>query len=159
MTTDSLRSGSNIIPAIRYRDAPAAIAWLCDTFGFEERLVVKGEGNLIKHARLCLGGGMIMLGSVGNEETEYGKLIKQPDEMGGLATQSICLVVADADAVYVDYGKPEAKAFKRAAPGAMKDFEFPAGSMGPKVDAACLFAREKGNRSGDIGRFSGSVHR
>ncbi len=54
------------------------------------------------------------------------------------------IMATDADAVYVDYGKPEAKAFKRAAPGAMLDYEFPAGSMGPKVEAACLFARETG---------------
>ncbi len=54
------------------------------------------------------------------------------------------IMATDADAVYVDYGKPESKAFKRAAPGAMVDYEFPAGSMGPKVEAACLFARETG---------------
>ena len=30
----------SIIPSLRYRDAPAAIEWLCRAFGFEERLVV-----------------------------------------------------------------------------------------------------------------------
>lgn len=50
------------------------------------------------HAQLRLGDGMIMLGPVA--DTEYGKLVKQPDDIGGFSTQSIYLVVRDADAVY-----------------------------------------------------------
>jgi uncharacterized glyoxalase superfamily protein PhnB len=41
---------------------------------------------------------MIMLGSV--RESEFGILMKQPDEIGGAETQSSYLIVADADAVY-----------------------------------------------------------
>ena len=41
---------------------------------------------------------MIMLGSV--TDTEFGRLMRQPDEIGGKATQSIYVVVPDADAVY-----------------------------------------------------------
>ena len=44
--------------------------------------------------------GMVMLGSVTNEATEFGLLVKQPDEVGGTSTQSVYLVVVDADAVY-----------------------------------------------------------
>ena len=29
----------NIIPTMKYDDAPAAIAWLCRAFGFEEYMV------------------------------------------------------------------------------------------------------------------------
>ncbi len=54
------------------------------------------------------------------------------------------IMATDADAVYLDWGKPEAKAFKRAEPAAMRDYDFPAGSMGPKVDAACQFAEQTG---------------
>ena len=43
---------------------------------------------------------MIMLGSVLKVETEFGRLIKQPDEIGGAETQSAYVVVSDADAVY-----------------------------------------------------------
>jgi carbamate kinase len=50
------------------------------------------------------------------------------------------IMATDADAVFLDWGKPTAKAFRRASPKAMRDFSFPAGSMGPKVDAACHFA-------------------
>jgi uncharacterized glyoxalase superfamily protein PhnB len=51
---------------LRYRDAQAAIEWLCRAFGFEKHLVVPGEGGTIAHAELSFGNGMIMLGSVKN---------------------------------------------------------------------------------------------
>lgn len=89
---------ANVIPCLRYRDAPAAIEWLCATFGFEKHLVVPGENNTIAHAQLTFGNGMIMLGSA-QVENAYGKLIAQPDD-AGKPTQSINVVVEDADAVY-----------------------------------------------------------
>jgi carbamate kinase len=60
------------------------------------------------------------------------------------------IMATDADAVFVDWGKPTAKAFRRASPAAMRDYSFPAGSMGPKVDAACHFAEATG-KSAAIG--------
>jgi carbamate kinase len=56
----------------------------------------------------------------------------------------VFIMATDADAVFLDWGKPSAKAFRRASPKAMRDFTFPAGSMGPKVDAACHFAEATG---------------
>ena len=88
----------NVIPCMRYRDAPAAITWLCDTFGFEPQLVVPNEDGTIAHAQLAFGNGMIMLGSA--FDTEYGRLLKQPSETGGFVTQSAYLVVNNADLVY-----------------------------------------------------------
>jgi len=55
------------------------------------------------------------------------------------------IMATDADAVYVDWGKPEQRAIKRASPEALRRFEFAAGSMGPKVEAACQFAEKTGN--------------
>lgn len=52
-----------IIPALRYADAPAAIAWLCDTFGFSEHFVVPGQDGRIDHAQLGWRGSLVMLGS------------------------------------------------------------------------------------------------
>jgi carbamate kinase len=57
------------------------------------------------------------------------------------------LMATDADAVFLDWGKPTAKAFRRASPAAMRDYSFPAGSMGPKVEAACHFAEATGKRA------------
>jgi len=89
---------STVIPCLRYTDAPAAIEWLCDVFGFEKRLVVPDEDNRISHAQLTHGNGMIMLGSV--VETEFGRLMKQPDEIGGAETHTAYVVVSNADAIY-----------------------------------------------------------
>lgn len=91
---------STVVPCLRYRDAPKAIEWLCAVFGFEKGLVVPDDDGGIAHAQLSLGNGMIMLGSVAKVENEFGRLIRQPDEIGGMETQSPYLIVADADAVY-----------------------------------------------------------
>ena len=86
------------IPCLRYRDAAAAIDWLCEVFGFECQLAVPGSDGAIAHAQLTLDGGMIMLGSV-SSEGEYGRLLAQPDEIGGRETQTVYLQVRDADRV------------------------------------------------------------
>lgn len=89
---------ATIIPCMRYRDAPAAIEWLCTTFGFETQMVVPNEDGSIAHAQLSYGNGMIMLGSI--FDTDYGRLVKQPSELNNAVTQSAYLVVKDADLVY-----------------------------------------------------------
>jgi carbamate kinase len=53
-------------------------------------------------------------------------------------------IVTDVDAVYDEWGKPEQRAIRRATPKALGDAEFAAGSMGPKVRAACSFVEETG---------------
>jgi len=96
--TTAKNTTATVIPALRYRDASAAIEWLCEAFGFEKQLAVPNEQGGIAHAQLSFGNGMIMLGSV--SESEFGNLMKQPDEIGGAETQSPYLIVEDADAVY-----------------------------------------------------------
>lgn len=70
------------------------------SFGFEKQLVVPNDDGTIAHAQLTFWKGMIMLGSVPKVEAEFGRLLKQPDEIGNAETQSAYVVVADADAVY-----------------------------------------------------------
>jgi uncharacterized glyoxalase superfamily protein PhnB len=88
---------SNVIPALRYRNAPAVIDWLCKALGFARHVVYEGENGTIAHAELTLGG-MIMLGSA--KDDEYGRGFKAPDELGDVETRGTYLVVEDADAVY-----------------------------------------------------------
>jgi carbamate kinase len=57
------------------------------------------------------------------------------------------IMLTDADAVYLDWGKPSKRAIRRASPATIADFAFPAGSMGPKVDAARMFAERTGKRA------------
>ncbi|NML43372.1 carbamate kinase [Ramlibacter sp. G-1-2-2] len=59
----------------------------------------------------------------------------------------LLVMLTDADAVYADWGKPTQRAIRRATPDALADFSFAAGSMGPKVDAACRFVRATGRKA------------
>lgn len=91
---------STVIPSLRYRDALAAIDWLVRAFGFEKNAVYLGaDGKTVAHAQLTLAGGMVMLGSVDNG-SELASHMAQPNEAGNRNTQSVYLVVPDADAVY-----------------------------------------------------------
>jgi uncharacterized glyoxalase superfamily protein PhnB len=86
---------ATIIPTLRYRDASAAVEWLCRAFGFTKHLVVPGEAGSIAHAQLTYGNGMIMLGTAGDDE--FGKLQRTPAQVGGVGTQSPYIIVPDAD--------------------------------------------------------------
>lgn len=57
------------------------------------------------------------------------------------------VVATDADAVYLDWGTPQQRPIRRATPEALGELEFAAGSMGPKVQAACDFVRTTGHRA------------
>ena len=57
------------------------------------------------------------------------------------------IMATDVDAVYPDWGKPDARALRRASPAGIRGFSFPPGSMGPKVAAACRFAERTGKRA------------
>jgi len=68
------------------------------------------------------------------------------------------VMLTDADAVYVDWGKPTQRAIRSATPDALSAMTFAAGSMGPKVDAACRFAKATGKNAaigalGDLERI------
>jgi len=87
---------ANIIPGMRYRDAHAAIEWLCEVLGFERRMVVPdGEGG-VAHAELTLGGGMIMLGSDQGNADDF-VVAPTPD---GTLTQNAYIVVSEIEAAY-----------------------------------------------------------
>jgi carbamate kinase len=54
------------------------------------------------------------------------------------------LIATDVDAVYLGFGTPESRAVRRASPEALLRERFAAGSMGPKVEAACAFVERRG---------------
>lgn len=88
---------ATIIPCLRYRNAVAAIEWLCSAFGFS-RHAVHQDGDIVHHAQLVFGNGMLMLGSV--QPGAWSAQMIQPDEIGGRETQSACVIVSDVDAHY-----------------------------------------------------------
>lgn len=72
----------------------------------------------------------------------------------------LLVIATDAPAVFVDFGTPDQRAIATAHPDDLASMEFPAGSMGPKVEAACMFARESGNVAviGDLEDISGIMN-
>lgn len=85
----------NVFPALRYRDADAAIEWLKSAFKFEEKAVFRGEDGAVNHAELVLGAGIVMLGQSSSDGWLGGGV---PDALA--STISIYIVVADPDAHY-----------------------------------------------------------
>ena len=59
-----------------------------------------------------------------------------------------CLLIAtDVDAVYLDWGLPTQRAVGQTTPQALAAHHFAAGSMAPKVEAACGFVTATGGRA------------
>jgi uncharacterized glyoxalase superfamily protein PhnB len=89
----------DVIPFMRYEDAPAAIDWLERAFGFERHMVVEGNDNRIDHAELRFGSGMVMLGSTREGAQWEGDVIQKiPRQLGGAVTSGVYLIVDDPDA-------------------------------------------------------------
>ncbi len=62
--------------------------------------------------------------------------------------QADCLIIAtDVDAVYLDWGLSTQRAIGRTTPQALSEHPFAAGSMAPKVEAACGFVRATSRRA------------
>jgi uncharacterized glyoxalase superfamily protein PhnB len=79
-----------VIPSLRYKDAPRAIRFLEEAFGFRAAMVVDGEGDTIAHAEMTYGSdGMVMLGT--DREDSYGS---------HAGHGWVYVVVEDADAHY-----------------------------------------------------------
>lgn len=57
------------------------------------------------------------------------------------------LIITDVDGVYENYGTPQARRIEKATPAQMREMSFPAGSMGPKVEAACQFVESTRGRA------------
>jgi uncharacterized glyoxalase superfamily protein PhnB len=85
--------------SIFYRDAAAAIDWLCAAFGFTVRIKVEGEDGRIEHSELEYGEGLIM---VAQEDAAapraWKRSLRSPASLGGIGTQALMFFVDDADA-------------------------------------------------------------
>ncbi|GAA5162220.1 carbamate kinase [Pseudonocardia eucalypti] len=64
----------------------------------------------------------------------------------------VLLLLTDVDAVYTGFGTAGAAPIRRISARELRSASFPAGSMGPKVEAACRFV-ESGGRLAAIGRL------
>jgi len=69
------------------------------------------------------------------------------------------VMATDVQGVYLDWGTPEARLIEETTPAELGRYAFPAGSMGPKVEAACQFVRKTGKRAaiGALGEIQAIV--
>jgi carbamate kinase len=101
---------------------------------------------------ICAGGGGIPTVYRPGRILEGVEAVIDKDRAGALLAQELMadayLMLTDVKAVYTDWGKPDARTIRRTSPDAIEAFSFPAGSMGPKVEAACDFVRKTGGIAG-----------
>ena len=81
MSTNRSMPAATVIPVLAYEDVPAAAAWLCDAFGFTERLRI-GDHRV----QLTFGTGAVVVSSRGG------------DAAPAVRDHSVMVRVADADA-------------------------------------------------------------
>ncbi|MGA0610783.1 carbamate kinase [Caldimonas sp. KR1-144] len=98
---------------------------------------------------VCAGGGGIPVVATGRgEEKEGVEAVIDKDLAAGLLARQLdadlLLIATDVAAVYLGWGTPNACAIRRASPDALRRLAFAAGSIGPKVEAACEFALATG---------------
>jgi carbamate kinase len=109
---------------------------------------------------ICTGGGGIPTMLTPDGVLVGVEAVIDKDHAGALLAKSlgaeVFLMLTDAEAVYANWGTAEARAISRAAPAALERLRFAPGSMGPKVEAACDYARATGGRAG-IGALGDAV--
>jgi uncharacterized glyoxalase superfamily protein PhnB len=88
-----------LIPCLRYKNAPAAIEFLCNAFGFERHAVYADEKDptIVHHAELMLNGQMVMLGS-DRPDAARDKYRWRTAGDAGCVTMLVCAVIDDPDA-------------------------------------------------------------
>lgn len=112
-------------------------------------------------ARLLLSSGAVVVcsggGGVPVVRDEKGKLrgveaVIDKDLAAGRLAESLeadaLLILTDTPYVMKDYGLPTQEPIKRATPGMLRAMDFPAGSMGPKIEAVCRFVELTGDLAG-----------
>jgi carbamate kinase len=101
---------------------------------------------------ICAGGGGIPTIYRPERILEGVEAVIDKDRAGALLAEELgadaYLMLTDVKSVYTNWGKPDARAIRRASPEAMEALNFAAGSMGPKVGAACSFVRTTGGIAG-----------
>ncbi|MDG3084752.1 carbamate kinase [Vibrio hannami] len=112
------------------------------------------------HLVICTGGGGIPVKIENGKLVGVEAVIDKDMSAAFLAKQlgaDALLILTDADAVYLDWGKPTQEAIRQTTPAALSKIEFDAGSMGPKVDASCEFIKSGGKLVG-IGALSDGLN-
>jgi len=108
---------------------------------------------------ICGGGGGIPIALNGDGTMHGVEAVVDKDLAAALLARrldaDLLLMLTDVDAVRRDWGTPSERPITSAEPGELRSLDFAAGSMGPKVEAACRFTEATGRRAA-IGALSES---
>lgn len=106
---------------------------------------------------ICAGGGGIPVVQRPDGTMIGIEAVIDKDHASGLLAHALnadaFLMLTDVEGVFEGWGTPDQSLIRQATPAQMDDKTFPAGSMGPKVEAACDFARATGGFAA-IGRLA-----
>ncbi|SDM44804.1 carbamate kinase [Polaromonas sp. JS666] len=109
---------------------------------------------LLQHQAVVIaagGGGIPVARTAGGRPLEGVDAVIDKDLTSALLALELgadCLVIAtDVDAVYLDWGQPTQRALGKVRPQELLAHSFPAGSMGPKVQAATGFVSKTGKKA------------
>jgi carbamate kinase len=100
---------------------------------------------LVEHGVLvvCVGGGGIPVAAADDGALQGVEAVIDKDLSAALLARLLCadflLMLTDVSSIERDWGTPEALPIRRATPDELRALPFAAGSMGPKVEAACRF--------------------
>jgi carbamate kinase len=117
-------------------------------FGLESIRWLLERGALV----IAAGGGGIPVARGPDGRSLHGvDAVIDKDLCSGLLARELaadCLVIAtDVAAVFLNWGQPEQRAIGKVTPQALAQQTFPAGSMRPKVEAACEFVLATGKKA------------
>jgi carbamate kinase len=97
---------------------------------------------------ICAGGGGIPVARAEDGSHQGVECVVDKDLTSALLAEQLgadcLLLLTDVAAAFQDFGKPMAREIRQASPAYLEGIDFPAGSMGPKIQAACQFARRGG---------------
>jgi carbamate kinase len=106
---------------------------------------------------ICGGGGGIPVALNGDGTMHEVEAVVDKDLTAALLARrldaELLLMLTDVESVHLDQGEPNERPINRAEPAELRRLCFAAGSMGPKVEAACRFAEATGRRAA-IGALS-----
>ncbi|MEL6964791.1 MAG: carbamate kinase, partial [Pseudomonadota bacterium] len=109
---------------------------------------------------ICAGGGGIPVAKKADGSFIGVEAVIDKDRASALLAETVAadalLMLTDVDAVYTDFGTGNAKPIRTASPSDLKADNFAAGSMGPKIEAACSFVGRTGGLAG-IGRLDDAL--
>lgn len=105
---------------------------------------------------ICVGGGGIPVVTTSTGKIHGVEAVIDKDLAAALLAISLqveaLLLLTDVDAVYANWGTPNARPLHQVSPEQLRRYSFAAGSMAPKVEAACRFVEQTGGIAG-IGRL------